>query len=85
MNVACDDVLLQPNEDSSSYLKNEKYYSFNNIRRKSLKNSEQEEKCLNRIKRFILFLNKYNHNKNIHKRHNRCKKTINIIIIKIKS
>jgi len=50
MNVACDDVLLQPNEDSSSYLKNEKYYSFNNIRRKSLKNSEQEEKCLNRIK-----------------------------------
>jgi len=53
MNVACDDVLLQPNEESSSYLKNEKYYSFNNIRRKSLKNSEQEEKCLNRIKRFI--------------------------------
>jgi len=50
MNVACDDVLLQPNEGTPSYLKNEKYYSY--VRRKSIKNSEQEEKNINRVKRF---------------------------------
>jgi len=50
MNVACDDaMLLPPKEESSSYIKNEKYYSFNNLSRKSIKNSE-EVKNLNRIK-----------------------------------
>jgi len=51
MNVACDDALLLPTkEESSSYIKNEKYYSFNNLSRKNIKNSE-EIKNLNRIKR----------------------------------
>jgi len=53
MNVACDDVLLQPNEGTPSYLKNEKYYSY--VRRKSIKNPEQEEKNINRVKRLISF------------------------------
>jgi len=49
MNVACDDsMLLQPKEET--FIKNEKYYSFNNLRRKSLKNSEEESKNINRIK-----------------------------------
>ncbi|ORX83332.1 kinase-like protein [Anaeromyces robustus] len=51
MNIACDDaVLLQPNEGSSSFIKNEKYYSFNNLSRKSIKNTENEEKNINRVK-----------------------------------
>jgi len=51
MNVACDDaMLMQANEDTSSYIKNEKYYSFNNLARKSIKNAEQEAKNINRLK-----------------------------------
>jgi len=72
MNVACDDaMLMQANEDTSSYIKNEKYYSFNNLARKSIKNAEQEAKNINRLKRLIfikitdIFLNFKNISLNI--------------------
>ncbi|KAL6590446.1 kinase-like protein [Neocallimastix californiae] len=49
MNVAYDDaMLLHPKK--SSYVKNEKYYSFNNLNKKSIKSGEEEAKNINRMK-----------------------------------
>jgi len=51
MNVAYDDaMLLHPKK--SSYVKNEKYYSFNNLNKKSIKSGEEEAKNINRMKRY---------------------------------
>jgi len=50
MNVAYDDAMLLHPQKSSSYVKNEKYYSFNNLNKKSIKSAEEEAKNLNRIK-----------------------------------